>query len=352
MATIRDVAREAGVSVTTVSAAINGTAPVSEKARARVWSAVEAVGYSPNRAAQNLRSGRSTTIGLVIPDISTPYFAHLAKALHQALSPRGYQLFLSSNNDDPDTEIRDIETFTAHRVAGLLAAPTSQRPDDSQRLAEAIRVPAVFLDRVVPGAPFATVADDNQLGAQLIARYLLHLGHRDIAFLAGRSNISPSDERLAGFVETMTAAGVTPRDDLVLRGVHTYDLALQAVQQLMLQPNPPSALVSINNAQTSGIMAALKHMGLRAPKDVSVITFDGLHGSEGWDPVLTAISQDIGALSRVAAGLLLAQIDGTAMDDAVGKIVRIAPILEIGDSCRRAGPPLIGDVPPEVAGAD
>ncbi|MCB1568887.1 MAG: LacI family DNA-binding transcriptional regulator, partial [Xanthomonadales bacterium] len=236
MTTMKDVARAAGVSVTTVSATINETAPVSEALRQRVWEAVERTGYAPDPVARHLRSGRSTTVGLVIPDITTPYAAHLAKALHQALSERGYRLFLSSNDHDPETELKDIESFTAHRVAGLIVMPTSLGGDDARRLTAAIRVPAVLVDRVIAGAPFDTVADDNRLGAELLTRYALRLGHAAIAFFAGRPNVSPSDERIAAFLAALAEAGV-PAEALVTKsngGVMSAELGkIHCAQMIM-----------------------------------------------------------------------------------------------------------------------
>lgn len=341
MSTIRDVARVAGVSITTVSATINETAPVSQKARDRVWAAIETVGYSPDPVAQHLRSGRSTGIGLVLPDISTPYSAHLAKALHQALSRNGYRVMLSSNGHDPDTEIKDIESFVAHRVAGLVVVPTSLRRDDAARLTKAAKKPTVLVDRVIPGTSFDAVTDDNRLGAELIARYLLRLGNRDIAFFAGRPHVSPSDERLAGYIAAMAEANIDVRRDLIRSGVFTYAQALETVQQIMLLPDPPTALISINNAQTKGIMAGLKGMGLRAPRDVSLITFDGFHGSEGWDPAITSLHQDMDGISQRAADLLLERIGEGAKRKRPATTVRIAPTLTVRESCRQVGPSLI-----------
>lgn len=340
MATMKDVARAAGVSVTTVSATINETAPVSAETRRRVTDAIKAVGYAPDPVARHLRSGQSTTVGLVIPDISTPYFAHLAKALHHALSEHGYRLFLSSNGGDPDAEIADIESFVAHRVAGLMVAPTSLGTDIGERLNAAIRVPAVVIDRVVPHARFDVVADDNHLGAALITRYLLHLGHKDIGFLAGREGISSSDERLAGYLAAMAEASVPVRQDLIARRVHTHDLALAEAQRMMIMPNPPTALVTINNAQTKGVMTALKGMGMRAPREVSVISFDGFHASEGWDPAITSLQQDMTAISREATLILMRIMGGDATPGAPA-IVRVPPTFAVRESCHSVGPPLV-----------
>lgn len=331
MSTIRDVARIARVSITTVSATLNGTAPVSEELRARVWAAVEEAGYHPDPVARNLRKGVSNTIGLIVPDIATPWAAHLAKAMQSALSDRGYNMLFASNEDDPEREFREIELFSAHRVAGLIVAPTSHGPDYPARLSATIRTPAVLVDRVTPGSRFDAVIDDNHLGAQLVTRHLLTLGHRDIAFLVGRPGISPSDERFEGFCQIMAAAGVSVRDDLVRWSCYKFDHAFTAVQQLMNMASPPTAIACINIAQLLGTMAGLKNIGLSVPHDVSVISFDGFHPAEGWSPSITSLHQDIAAISARASELLLARIAG---DTAEPQIIRIPPRLQIRESCR------------------
>ena len=331
MATIRDVARIANVSITTVSATLNGTAPVSEELRARVWAAVVEAGYHPDPVARNLRKGVSNTIGLIVPDIATPWAAHLAKAMQSALSGRGYNMLFASNEDDPEREFREIELFSAHRVAGLIVAPTSHGPDYPARLAATIRTPAVLVDRVMPNSRFDAVVDDNHLGAQLVTRHLLTLGHRDIAFLVGRPGISPSDERFKGFCLTMAAAGASVREELVRRSCYKFDHAFTAVQQLMNLPRPPTAIACINIAQLLGTMAGLKNIGLSVPRDVSVISFDGFHPAEGWAPSITSLHQDIATISARASELLMARISGGADDP---QTFRIPARLQIRESCR------------------
>jgi len=332
MATIKDVARLADVSVTTVSATINGTAPVSKKLQQQVWDAINEVGYKPNPVARDLRSGTSTTIGLIVPDIASPYSANLAKSMQLALSRLGYRMFFSSNDDDPEREAQDIDVLMRHRVSGFAIMPTSLGDGYTQKIERAIKAPAVLVDRILPNSRFSAVTDDNQHGARLLVRYLVKLGHRDIAILTGRPGISSSDERLEGFLETAAEAGISIREDLVCRAVHRTEQALMATQQLMTLASPPTAILSINIAQTRGIMIGLKNMGLSAPRDVSVASFDGFHASEGWTPGITSLSQDMQMISDKAASLLLAAVNGT---DAGQKPVtlRVPPRFEIRESC-------------------
>ena len=331
MTTMKDVARLAEVSVTTVSATLSGAAPVSEALQKRVWDAVAKAGYRPDPVARNLRKGTSTTIGLVVPDIAAPWAAQLARAMQQALSDRGYHMVFASSGDDPDREFREIAMMTAYKVAGLIIAPTSLGDGYADRFAATVRGPAVLVDRVLPGTQFDTVADDNLYGAQLVTRYLLRLGHRHIAFLAGRATISASYERYDAFRATLAEDGIPVREELMRQPIFHREQAYAAVQQLMSLGTPPTAIICLNVPQLKGTMEGLKNMGLQVPRDVSVISFDGSHPAEGWTPSITALSVDTETYRQQAAEFLLAQIAGARPS---GKLVRIKPLLQIRESCR------------------
>jgi LacI family transcriptional regulator len=333
MATIRDVARLANVSPTTVSATLSGKAPVSEELKKRVWAAVEKANYRPDPLAQNLRRGSTTTIGFIAPDIATPWASHLARAIQKSLSERGYNMLLASNEDDPKREMRDIALMISHRVAGLIIAPTSLGENYGDAFADAVTCPAVLVDRIVAPEKFDVVADDNQLGGTLVADYLLRQGHRDIGFLVGRPGISASYERHNAVCEALDQAGHPLKEAFTRHSIHTIDGAYSAVQELMSQASRPTALICISNFQVQGTMAGLMNMGLRVPEDVSVICFDGFNPPEGWSPVITCLVQDTEALSDLAVDALLNRISGT--EKSLPKITRVRPKLKVGTSCRR-----------------
>ncbi|MFN3169559.1 MAG: LacI family DNA-binding transcriptional regulator [Hyphomicrobiales bacterium] len=331
---MKDVARLADVSVTTVSATLSGAAPVSETLQRRVWDAVSKAGYQPDLIARNLRKGTSTTIGLVVPDIAVPWAAHLARAMQQALSDNGYHMLFASSGDDPEREFREIALMLAHKVAGLIIAPTSLGEGYADRFVKTVRGPVVLVDRVLPDTDFDTVTDDNLYGAQLVTRYLLRLGHRQIAFLAGRPTISASYERYDAFRLVLCDEGIALREELMQNSVFKREQAYSAAQQLMSLAEPPTAIICLTIAQLKGVMEGLKNMGLRVPHDVSVICFDGHHPAEGWTPSITSLSLDIAAHSQQTAKLLQAQFAGKSPS---GDVVRIKPLLQIRESCRAIG---------------
>jgi len=335
MATIREVARLANVSPTTVSATLSGSAPVSEETKKRVWEAVEKANYRPDPLAQNLRRGVTTTVGFIAPDIATPWASHLAKAVQRALSDRGYNMLLASNDDDPDRELHDIALMINHRVAGLIIAPTSLGEDYAERFAAAVTCPAVLVDRVVAPEKFDVVADDNELGGTLISEYLLRLGHRRVAFLVGRPGISASYERYDAVCAAFARAGSPLEERFTRHAVHTPELAYTAVQELMSSGARPTAIICISHPQVQGTMAGLMNMGLRVPDDVSVVSFDGFNPPEGWRPSITCLVQDTDSVSDIAVDRLLARISGGG--DMQAGTQRVRPRLKVGDSC--AAPP-------------
>ena len=330
MTTMRDVANLANVSVTTVSATLSGAAPVADATRARVWEAVRQANYRPDGVARNFRKGVSTTIGLIVPDIAVPWAAHLAGAMQRTLADGGFNMLFASNEDDPDRERRDIDLMADQRVAGLILAPTSVRPDDAAALAARLPPAAVLVDRTVPGLDRDAATDDNALGARLLAEYLHRLGHRDVAFLAGRPSISASSERLAGFRAAAARAGAALDDGLVREGVWKRGQAYAAVQALMSRPRPPTAIACITIAQLLGTMEGLKNLGLRVPDDVSVVSFDGFHPAEGWFPSITSLEQDTAALAQTAVDLLIGRIGGRR---GAPTHERIPPRLVLRESC-------------------
>ena len=333
MATIRDVAKLAGVSPTTVSATLSGKAPVSEALQKRVWDAVKEANYRPDPLAQNLRRGSTMTVGFICPDIAAPWASHLGKAMQNALRERGYNMLLASNNDDPEQEFRDIALMTDHRVAGLIVAPTSHGQNYAQRLVDAVSCPAVMVDRCVAPDRFDIVADDNVLGGTLLADYLVRQGHQEIGFLVGRASISASSERFDAVSARLAALGHPLNPAFCRHDVHTVEGAYSAVQDLMSAPARPSAIMCISNLQLQGAMSGLFNMGLLVPDDVSVVSFDGFTPPEGWSPIITCLLQDTQTVCDRVVELLLDRMEQPETRET--RQVRIQPKLRVGTSCKR-----------------
>lgn len=301
MATIKDVAKSAGVSVGSVSHYLNGSVPVSPTNAARIRSAIDALGYRVDQGARSLRRRQTQTVGLIVPDISNPFYAELARVLEHRLWSARFQTFLCNSAHDAVRERAHFTSLLERRADGILAiysGETSQLPE----LAAATATPVVFLDRPVPGQ--RSVASDNHLGGTLAARHLLELGHTRIGALVGDAEVTNIRARMDGFSETLAAAGVVLAAEYVRCGAQNLALGERAAE-LMALAAPPTAIFATNDIVAVGAWRTLLEGGHRIPQKVSLLGFDNVELGRLLLPPLTTVAQDIAALGEAAAELLL-----------------------------------------------
>jgi LacI family transcriptional regulator len=304
--TIRDVARRAGVAVGTVSHHLNRSAPVSDATTRRIQRAIDALGFRVDLGARGLRARRTHSVGLVVPDISNPFYAEVARAIEHALWEEGFQTLLCDSAQDPERERGHLAALEQRRVDGVLLIRTGEgRP--ARAGADAAGVPTVYLDRAVAGRP--SVSTDNRLGGALAARHLAELGHVRVGILAGESRVGNVRHRLRGFTEELGRHGVTVREDHVVRGPQAIALGHE-VARLFERAPAPTAVFATNDVVAIGAWRTLLELGLRIPEDVSLVGFDDIEMSGLLLPPLTTVRQDKAALGREAARLLLALVAG------------------------------------------
>ncbi len=302
-ATITSVARVAGVAVGTVSKHLNGSGPVAVATARRIQQAIDRLGYRVNLSARCLRARRSDSVGLVLPNLSNPFFAELAHAIQQALNERGLQMLLCESDENPDREGRLLEDLEARQVDGVLFVRASDRTTPAGRL------PVVYLDRPVGGRP--SVASDNKLGGALVAQHLIALGHRKLAILKDdRTSVNAAD-RVKGFAAALRRRGLALRDEDVLYGpptgaaAHVRALELgRQVQELMRGKTPPTAIFATSDVVAIAAARRLLELGLRIPEDVSLVGFDDIEMSAYVYPPLTTVRQDRSGMAREAIGAL------------------------------------------------
>ena len=334
MATLRDVALRAGVSIGSASAVVNATAPVSPEMREKVMRAVAELGYTPDGVARSLRLGRTRTIGLVIPDITNPHFAAMASAIEVACDAAGYSLMFCNTSDDAAKELRLLRLLRTQRVDGIILVP-SGAPEDPDALRQAITAPTVIVDRTVDGLDCDAVLLDNHAASRMVVEYLIRCGHRRIGVVAGRAGVSLSSERLAGYRETLAENGIAYDDTLVVGGEFQPEPAYRAAIRLLHRRPRPTAIFSTSNHTTIGIMKALADQGFRCPQDISVAAIDDFDWSNAFSPHLTTAAQPIAEIGRSAVDMLLERIRGDAAT-ATKRIV-LQPLLIVRDSCRAIG---------------
>lgn len=304
---MRDVAREAGVSLMTVSRVVNGEPGVLPETAARVERAVRAIGYQRNDVARHLRrtAQGTQTVGLLVDDLANPFYAVLARAVEDQARLHEYLVLIGSSGDDLRREREAVSAFCARRVDGLILVPVggSHRFLQTQ-LARGTKV--VCVDRPADQLEVDTVVVDNRNGARHAVAHLLDRGHRRICYLGDRLEIWTVRQRYAGYCDALAAAGLRPDLSLVRHGLRSRSAAGAAVAELMALPEPPTAIFTSNDLMSVGALAGLG----RWHGQVAVVGFDDFMLADHLNPAVTVVAQDPAALGATAAQLLFARIGG------------------------------------------
>jgi LacI family transcriptional regulator len=311
--TIRDVAAAAGVSVAVVSRVLNpGSGPVAAATRSRVSEVMEALGYHPRTAARELKYGPPTTLGLLLADVSNPFFARLADQVVQEAHSRGIQVLLMTTQEDDQLESERLSTLIERRVSGIIATPTGNNLEIWKKLQD-MGTDVVFVDRSIPALPAVDVVTINNTESARSATALLAAhGHRRIAIISGPASSTTGRDRIAGYREALEAAGLD-QDDLLIRSAAFRGAAGgDATTALLNLADPPTALVVANTAQVTAVLRRLAHAGVSIPDELSVIVFEDSPWTELMTPPLTIVRQPIDLLARHSVRLALANANGKA----------------------------------------
>jgi LacI family transcriptional regulator len=309
MATIRDVAKKAGVSVATVSHVINGTRKVAPETEARVRRAIEELGYQPNAIAQSLRKRTTYAIGILVSDITNPFFATLVRGAEDAALEAGYSVIVCNSDEDPQKEDMYIRALWRRRIDGMLIAPT--RDGTSSALQELVRrkLPFVFVDRKAKGIEADAVLSDNIGGAYLATKHLIERGHKRIGIVLGIPGATTTEERLLGYRQALEETGLPFTEDLVVWGGYRMEGGRKACAQLLSLSDPPTAIFSTNNLMTVGVLQELSHRSIKIPEEVAVVGFDDLEWAEIVYPPLTVVAQRPYEIGYQAVKILLRRLN-------------------------------------------
>ncbi|HEY1090958.1 MAG TPA: LacI family DNA-binding transcriptional regulator [Burkholderiaceae bacterium] len=306
--TLGMVAAACGVSPSTVSRILNGTAVVSAEKRAAVDQAIAELGVVPNPIARGLAGGRSLSVGVVTQAIDSPFYGVALRGIEEELSRAGYSPLFVSGHWNAEEERRCIETLRSRRVDGMIILTGLLSDEALHNLAKTM--PTVITGRSVTGPDLYALDFNNFEGARLATHHLLSLGHRNIAFISGDPVHPDAAERLRGYRAALEAAGVPFRPALVQPGKYFEQSGLMAVERLIDSREPFSAIFSANDQMAFGAALGLHRRGLRIPDDVSLVGFDDLAGAEHSIPPLTTIHQAAHELGRMAAVSLLQLLAG------------------------------------------
>jgi DNA-binding LacI/PurR family transcriptional regulator len=314
-ATLKDVARLAGVSVRTVSNVVNNYQYVTPEMREKVKAVLEDLNYQPNLSARYLRKGRSGVIAFAIPDLSNVYFSDIGNAIIAAAAMRSYTVLINHTGGERTNEQQVIQGLTPHLIDGVILSSFALEPEDLQPRKGSL--PIVLLGDRIYTVPYDHVTYDNVATARLATRHLLSIGRRRIAAVgvqeAHSSETETSRLRLRGYCEALAEAGLSLDPGLIIRGIPIFSRhnGARAMRQLFALDAPPDAVFCFNDHLALGVMRAIYESGYRVPEDIAVVGFDDIEDGRFAVPSLTTISPNKERIGDLAVAFLLGRIDGT-----------------------------------------
>ena len=332
--TIKDVARLAGLSTSTVSRALNRSGYVSPDARLRVEEAMSELGFQPNYMARGLKGKPSRLIGLIIPDISNTFYTAIAHAVSSRLRQNNYELILCVNDEDPAIDLHYLQILQQKRVDGILYThPAAENNSAFLRELAAGGMPIVELNRQREDGLFDAALADNLDGAFRMTGYLLGLGHRRIGLVLGEEELTTARDRAEGYRRAHRDADVPIDTSLMRMGNFTRRHGESAARELLALPDPPTAIFAGSNRILMGVLAVVNEMGLKVPGDISIASFDDAEWLSIWNPPITAVDVAIDEMANLAVDLLLRRTgEPSAGRKPVTYVLRAALVRR--ESCR------------------
>jgi DNA-binding LacI/PurR family transcriptional regulator len=344
MANIQEVARQAGVSISTVSRVLNGNAKVNGEVRKRVEEAIQALAYQPNPAARSLRTNRSRIIGLLISDIQNPFFMSLIQGVEEEAMRHEYSLILCNSNEDSKREQQYLEVLCSERVAGAIIVPTRERLSEvSLKKFRERDIPIVAVDRRVKNKNIDAVLVDNVRGSREAVAHLIANGYRRIGAITGPLTVTTGHDRLEGYRQALLEAGIVHDPALERYGPFNLETGRQFTQELLQLRPALEALFLGNNQITLGAWDIIHKQNLRVPEDVALVGYDEMQWSAVGSLSLTIVMQPVYELGRTAALRLFHHLQNPGSQTR--QEVLLSPTLIIRDSSRpRQVLPLAGAI--------
>jgi LacI family transcriptional regulator len=336
MVTIKEVAKRAKVSVGTVSNVVSGSAPVSVKLRERVLKAIGDLEYQPNHIARSLKVRQTRMLGMVVSDITNPFFPQVVRGAEDAALRHNYLLVTFNTDDQLEREKQILKVLRTRRADGILLV-TSPNKGDLTHIQNTIAagIPFVCLDRVPPGLSVDSVSTDNVKGAEMCVRHLISTGHVRIGMITGSLELQTASDRLKGYENALKEAAVPVDRNLIREGDFRMETGYRLSKGLLLGADPPSALFASNALMGLGVVQAVEELGLRCPEDVAIAMFDDLPLAVALRPHLTAVAQPAYSIGFQGAELLIGRIEGRLK----GKkpiTIRLEPELKVRESSLRS----------------
>jgi LacI family transcriptional regulator len=328
--TIQDVAKTAGVSVSTVSRVLNGKVDVASDTQGRIQSVIDDLGYTTNLAARSMRSQKKNLVGLIMPDIAYPFAIEVMKGVNRAIAESEFDLLVYTTGDVRKSgrashEQKYVSLLTNSISDGvIIVAPVAGEFN--------INAPIVSIDPLASNPNYPSVHATNYQGALDAMEYLIGLGHKRIGYISGRAELESSNRRLMGYRELLEKAGIPIDERLIASGDYTTETGVSGARELLALENPPTAIFASNDQMAMGVFQVAEELGIQIPDDLSVVGFDNIAESKYMG--LTTVDQFILEMGYVATQMLIKLINGATLDD---QTYRMQTQLVVRNSCREVG---------------
>jgi LacI family transcriptional regulator len=327
--TIQDVARAAGVSVSTVSRVLNDKDDVAPETYRRVREVIQEMGYTSSLAARSMRSRRTNVIGLIVPDVADSFSIQVMKGVNQAIFELDYDLIIYTSGSIKKRSAAERERYFVSLLNGSITDGVVIVTPAATNFSTA--APVVTIDPNSECPECLTVIATNHAGAMAAMEYLIDLGHRRIGFISGRPDLQSAEQRLQGYQDALRLANIPLDPDLIAAGDFSIETSRLCTRELLSLSNPPTAIFAANDQSALGTIETAREMGLRVPEDLSVVGFDNIPEATHFNPVLTTVDQFIEQMGRVAAEKLIGMIQGESLES---DSYRMPTQLVVRDSCR------------------
>jgi LacI family transcriptional regulator len=325
---IQDVSKAAGISVTTVSRVLNGKDDVAPETVQRVQKVIKELGYVSSLAARGMRSRRINVIGLIIPDVSSPYCIEVLRGVNQAIARMDYDLLIYTTGDIrkygvKDQERRYVKLLNGSITDGVIVVTPAATNFSTD-------APLVVIDPNNESPDSPAIIGTNRAGALAAMTYLTGLGHRRIGHISGRLELVSACDRLEGYKDGLAAAGIPLVEDLIQIGDYTTENAEECTRVFLRMKDPPTAIFAANDMSAMGVYHVARQAGVRIPQDLSVVGFDNLRESAFLTPPLTTVDQFITEMGAMATDIIVKMVNG---DEQEKKLIKISTQLVVRDSC-------------------
>ena len=311
--TIKDLARELNIATSTVSRALNNHPHVHKKTKEAVVNLAKKLGYTPNSIASSLRSDKTNTIGVIIPEIVHFFFSTVIAGIQEVANKAGYTIMICPSNENYTRELLDTKALAQHRIDGLLVS-FSNKTTNFDHFIELKKqnIPIVFFDRKAEGLQTSTVVVEDYEGARKATKHLLEQGCKRIVHLAGSEHLNIGQDRLQGYLDVMKEEGLTADQRYMTAHGSSVERGYECTKNLLKLPNPPDGIFATNDMVALGAMKAIKEKGLEIPKDIAIIGFSNWQFSDLTEPRLSTISQPGAEVGKMAMRLLLEEINSNS----------------------------------------